>query len=157
MIPDLALPLLTWRQLERKVGVSSELCMLLLGNASVWEMGTAEPERIEQVCGTPVIDVDRLESTTAYSNCDKNHEVIQRFWKVTLAPTHLFWSPARRLVQIAGSPQKSVTPCIVGCGRWCVSSSRRSCLRCLALPGAGSACRSRTPGTISRSATNLVF
>lgn len=52
VIPDLALPLLTWRQLERKV------------------------------CGTPVIDVDRLESTTAYSNCDKNHEVIQRFWKV---------------------------------------------------------------------------
>ena len=35
-----------------------------------------------RACGNKFIDTDRLKSITIYPNCDQNHEIVHRFWRV---------------------------------------------------------------------------
>ena len=35
-----------------------------------------------RACGNKFIDTDRLKSITIYPNCDANHEIVHRFWRV---------------------------------------------------------------------------
>ena len=36
----------------------------------------------KRICGDKVIDIDRLKSITKFPNCQNDHPIVERFWRV---------------------------------------------------------------------------